>query len=167
MQLEVQACGSQASSLLENLNRQKAQNRRARQGQTRESEGKASYLIDPKGCRPGFQFIHAQLLHLREASITHAVPQIQPGIMAQQHLATISSVPQLLRQGETWAAENPVLCHQVQSASCLRQSVQGLCDGTCCASGSARHHCSTAPGLQLFRKGRTWAAEHPVLCGQV
>ena len=55
-----------------------------------------THLVDPEGRRPGLKLIHAQLFHLGEAGIAHTVPQIQPGIMTQQHLAPICGVPQLL-----------------------------------------------------------------------
>ncbi|KAA6428509.1 MAG: hypothetical protein FRX49_01385 [Trebouxia sp. A1-2] len=42
-----------------------------------------SHLVDPEGCRPGFQLIHAQLFNLGEAGIAHTVPQIEPGILSQ------------------------------------------------------------------------------------
>ena len=53
-------------------------------------------LVDPEGGGPGLQLVHAQLLHLGEPGIAHTVPQVQPGIMAQQDLTPICGVPQLL-----------------------------------------------------------------------
>ena len=40
--------------------------------------------------------------------------QVEPGIMAQQDLASIRRITQLLGQQKAWPTEHPVLCDQMQ-----------------------------------------------------
>ena len=77
-------------------------------------------LVDPEGGRPGLQLVHAQLLHLRETRLAHVMTQVEPGIMAQQDLASIRRITQLLGQQKAWPTEHPVLCDQMQPVGKVR-----------------------------------------------